>query len=95
MLHGVLRVSSKETPQCTIQTKFDNETMQQISRGTIKIALLQGEWGITNPVTISIYDSKPTFFNCCGEYRLDCQGEKSFQFIHKKDVQILWCVTER
>ena len=61
-IHGVTRKDLKGIPSCVMQTKLDNKDMAQKARGTIKVAVLEGDPGAKYLLAISIYDSKPVYF---------------------------------
>jgi len=59
-LHGVTcRVG---IPACVIQEEVKNKKQHMLVRGTVKVAVLEGDPECPNWVASSVYDTKPVHF---------------------------------
>ena len=62
MVHGVARKGMRGMPSSVIQDEVHNKKKQIKVRGTVKVAVLQGDKKCPNLAASSIYDTKPVHF---------------------------------
>ena len=62
MIHGVTKNHQKGVPKIIQQNEVQNETLMLQQKGTVKVAVLNGDPDIKPMIAISYYDSKPIYF---------------------------------
>ena len=62
LVHGVVRKGMRGVPAAVKQEEVKNRKKQIEVRGTVKVAVLQGDKDCPNLVVSSIYDTKPVHF---------------------------------
>ncbi len=62
LLHGVTRKGGRGLPVCVIQEEKERPEDKAKARGTVKLAVLEGDDDCPNLVAASVYDQKPVHF---------------------------------
>ena len=61
MIHGVTKNHQKGIPSVIQQTEVQNENLMLQQKGTVKVALLDGDPDIKQMIALYYYDSKPIY----------------------------------
>ena len=71
MIHGVARQKGRGVPKCVEQEVVASKNLLHKVRGTVKVAVLEGDEDCKNLVACSIYDTKPVYLisNACEEVK--------------------------
>lgn len=62
MVSGVTKKRMQGIPNCVKQEVKKNKEVQRLVKGTMKVAVLEGNKDFPNLVVCSVYDSKPVHF---------------------------------
>ena len=61
-IHGVTKNHQRGIPSIIQQSEIQNEALMLVQKGTVKVAVLEGDSDAQNVIAISYYDSKPIYF---------------------------------
>ena len=62
LCHRVARKAGRGIPECVLQDKEKNPLTQRAARGTVKVAVLEGDSGSPNIIASSVYYTKPVHY---------------------------------
>ena len=62
LCHGVARKAGWGVPKCVLQEEVKNVNHRRAVRGTVKVAVLEGDPGCPNLIATSVYDTKPVHY---------------------------------